>query len=302
MAFQQGDCGLKVIGSGPEAGATTLRENGFVPEAFSNKLRTTEFVLRGGFLSEPVVLTNLELIGGKAFFRFSHKHTHLCKFLTGRKEYLHPLANTYLGELLAHLRDERLLSLACAAPVDDEVVIDDLGLDDGPPASATSSSEATSDKRLRGLGKRAALRQHPTVEIQFPVSGSTVVPMLIATHAKCSGAASFEATPRNCKALFDWIRLETPAREQRDEAEQRPRAKALHEPIDTEQGRQYYRADKQVFFVKAHLGDKEYRTRVSVPKSNGDRFGAGPAKRHRKRAAAAESNCSSSSQQRRSLG
>ena len=286
---------MKVNGSGPAAGSG-LEACGFVPEAFSNKLRTTEFVWRGGCLTEPVVQTDLELIAGKAFCRFSHKHTHLVKFLTGRSAYLYPLANSYLGELLAHLRDERLLSLACAAPVDDEVVVDDLGLDDEPPASATSSSEATSDKRLRGLGKRAALRQHPTVEIQFPVHGSSTVPMLIATHAKCSGAASFEATPRNFKALFDWIRLETPAREQRDEAEQRrPRAKALHEPIDTEQGRQYYRADKQVFFVKELLGDKEYKTYVSVPKSKGDRFGAGPAKRHRKRAAAAESNCSSSS-------
>ena len=297
MVFQQGACGLKENGSGPAAGSG-LEAFGFVPEvpkAFSNELRTTEFVLRGGFLPEPVVLTNLELIGGKAFFRYNHKHTHLCKFLTGRNAYLHPLANTYLGELLAQLRDERLLSMACAAPVEDEVVLDDLGLDDGPPVSATSSSESTSAKRLRGLGKRDALRQHPTVEIKFPVSGSDVVPMLIATHAKCSGAASFEATPRNFKALFDWIRLETPAREQRDEAEQRrPRAKAQHDPIVTEQGRQYYRADKQVFFVKEFLGDKEYRTHVSVPKSKGDRLGAGPAKRPRKKAAAAESNCSSS--------
>ena len=183
-------------------------------------------------------------------FRFSHKDTHLCKFLTGRNAYLFPLANSYLAELLAQLRDERLLSLACAALVEDEVVLDDLGLDDGPPVSATSSSESTSAKRLRGLGKRDAIRQHPTVEIQFPVSGSDVVPMLIATHAKCSGAASFEATPRNFKALFDWIRLETPAREQRDEAERmRPRAKALHEPVASGQGRQYYRADKKVFFV-----------------------------------------------------
>ena len=133
MVFQQGACG-------PSAGSG-LEACGFVPEAFSNKLRQTEFILRGGDLPEPVVLTDLELIGGKAFFRFSHKDTHLCKFLTGRNAYLHPLANTYLGELLAQLRDERLLSLACAALVEDEVVIDDLGLDDGPPASATSSSE-----------------------------------------------------------------------------------------------------------------------------------------------------------------
>ena len=120
--------------------------------------------------------------------------------------------------------------------------------------------------------------------------------MLIATHAKCSGAASFEATPRNFKALFEWTRLETPAREQRDEAERmRPRAKALHEPVASGQGRQYYRADKKVFFVKKLLGDKEYKTHVSVPKSKKARLGAGPAKRPRKKAAAAESNCSSSS-------
>ena len=218
------------------------------------------------------------------------------KFLTGRNAYLFPLANSYLAELLAQLRDERLLSLACAALVDDEVVVDDLGLDDGPPASATSSSEATSVKRLRGLGKRAALRQYPTVEIQLPVDGTSKVPMLIATHAKCSGAASFEATPRTFKALFDWIRLETPAREQRDEAEQRrPRAKTLHDPVATGQGRQYYRADKKVFFVKKLLGDKEYKTHVAVPNSKKDRLGAGPAKRPRKKAAAAGSNCSSSS-------
>lgn len=289
MVFQQSACG-PAAGSGLEA-------CGFVPEAFSNKLRATEFVLRGGLLPEPVVLTNLELIGGKPFFRFSHKNTHLCKFLTGRNAYLSPLANTYLGETLAQLRDERLLSLACAAPVEEDVVLDDLGLDDEPPASTTSGSESTSGKRLRGLGKRAALLQHPTVDIQFPV-GSTMVPMLIATHAKCSGAASFEATPRNFKALFDWIRLETPAREQRDEAEQRrPRAKAPHEPIALEQGqgRQYYRSDKKVFFVKELIGHKEYKTHVSVPKSREDRLGAGPAKRPRKKAAAVESNCSSSS-------
>ena len=143
--------------------------------------------------------------------------------MTGRKVYEHPLANTTLGEVLAHLRDERLLSLAvsaCAAPVLDEVVIDDLGLDDGPQASATSSSDASSVGRLRGEGKRAALRQHPIVDIQCPVDSSTAVPMLVATQAKWQGAASFEATPLNFKALFDWFRLETPAREQRDNAEQ----------------------------------------------------------------------------------
>ena len=71
--FQQDGFGLKVNGSGPEAGGPTPHENGFGPEAFSNKLLPTEFVLRGGLLSEPVLLTNLGVIGGKAFFRFSHQ-------------------------------------------------------------------------------------------------------------------------------------------------------------------------------------------------------------------------------------
>ena len=275
-------------------------ENGFgqdPSDPFSNELLPTEFVLRGGYLSGPVVLTNLDLIGGKALFRYSHTNAHLIGLLTGRKQYQHPLANTCLGELLAHLRDERLLSLAAsggAAPVPDEVVIDDLGLDEGPPASATSSSEASSGKRLRGLGKRAALRQHPTVEIQFPVDGSSTVPMLIATNAKWQGAPSFEATPRNFKALFDWFRLETPAREQRDRVE-RDRPRAQHAPISKADGRQYFRKDKQCFFVKAHVERQLYKTFVSVPKSKNARLGAVPAKRHRKKASAAESNCSSSS-------
>ena len=82
--------------------------------------------------------------------------------------------------------------------------------------------------------------------------------------------------------------------EQRDNAErQRPRAQ--HAPISKANGRQYYRKDKQCFFVKARGVGSKYKTFVSVPQSQNDRLGAVSAKRHRKKASAAESTCSSSS-------
>ena len=97
-------------------------------------LDASEMVVRGGWLSEPTLFSNLIVgsDGKKRFVRLRKSHEGLCRFLTGRGSRTSPLASTTVFETLRARRDEKLQALAAACF-------------DGPKASEAGGEEAEED-------------------------------------------------------------------------------------------------------------------------------------------------------------
>jgi hypothetical protein len=104
-------------------------------------LESTEMVLRGGYLKNPVVLKGLTDMDGRVFVPLRKMCPMLSDFLTESPCFKRPLANTTVFENLMKLRNAKVRMLKrdiqlSGADVADEVsdraegALDDLGLDD----------------------------------------------------------------------------------------------------------------------------------------------------------------------------
>lgn len=170
-----------------------------------------ELVLRGGFLSHPVIVNNVKFIGEKPFLRLWKGHPAMCKFFTGRPTCKRPLANSSVFESLQKVRNLKFQELVRIArdsnteqaPIEPFDLADQLGLDaEAPKASPTKSRRAVSALRLL-----PQLPAFAAVSYEHPPDGWE--PLLLMEAA--SKAPAIEATPENLQMLFNLINAELSA-------------------------------------------------------------------------------------------
>ena len=284
-------------------------------ELFTDELGPQEFLLRGGCLKQPILCTDLEIAGGRKFFKLSVRDSTLRMFLKGQVKRQRSLALERLVDFLAGLRDqkqEEWIKVATAQGVPEDAVLDALqpsspSSGDASVSSDRGSSAQTPDRlsaatraadRLSAARKGALLSQFPVVCVAFPF-GDEVLEMLVQTVRSKAEAPACEATPDNFRAFFCWYNIE--AAKQVDDALD-PKPSAIHEPEHHPEGRQYYRKDRACFYVKRSTPQDLDFNLTFVTKA------AGPRGRPRKKACAATGSSSdaladdsrSSSQQRTS--
>ena len=231
---------------------------------FDTRLQPGEIILRDGGLSQPAILTGCKRFAGTCFCKFQpRKNDLLSKFLTGRALRHSPLAHSTLGKVLAALREaqtDKIVNSSKPQPEETDVV-DDLGLDS---TDSGTSEGGRSRKKADRLERLAVLLQHPLVTIDFPV-GDGALQMRVLTVQSANEAVSFEALPQNFAALYQWCVGEAPLRKTRELAKKAAKASAKPKAKQAlaHGGRQYFRKDKQVEYVKFRLGAGRFRTEVA---------------------------------------
>ena len=214
-------------------------------------LEAGEFILRGGCLKKPLLLTRHDF-QAKDELQFCKldvvQNPFLALYLSGLpfSRRPPPLAHSQLSPTLARLRDEAMCQLMLPAEPVVEETVETLRLStpsEGSPLDQGVGQKAT----LRGralLQRRAVLARHPFVSVDFRV-GDEMFPMRLMVDATTANP-SFEVSSDNFRRLFDWFQLESPERQQREQA-------ASKDPKPSPVAREnkvYFRKDKGVFFRK----------------------------------------------------
>ena len=170
----------------------------------------TELVLRGGYLKEPVVVSDLLVFEGLQYVTLYKVAPVLNKFLAGLASCKRPLAKSLLFETLAAKRNElieekkRSVQAGGMAAIfgDTTDLAAGLGLDDGasePPSAKKARRRHVPVKRVIEL-----LPETAVVTLERP--GQTwEVRMLLESRTK---APSVEATAENFAAMFEWVQAE----------------------------------------------------------------------------------------------
>ena len=213
-------------------------------------LETGEFILRGGRLEKPLLLTgrDLEAKNGLQFCKLDLLNPFLALFLSGLPFSKHPLAHSQLRPMLSRLRDEKireLLGCPAAEAQDDEA--DTLALNTPSPVASPRLTlhKRSSQSARQTLKKRAVLARHAFVVVEFEV-GDQKFPLRLMVDI-ASANPSFEVSSVNFQRLFDWFELETPERLQRAlEAASAPKPERV-----ARSNQVYYRKDRQEFFRKS---------------------------------------------------
>ena len=215
--------------------------------SFATHLQEGEFILRGGCLEKPLLLTAQDFVskGGVQFCKLDCKlNAFLALYLSGVPWTKRPLAHSQLQPMLSRFRDEKLRELSNPA-----AVMQDDGV---PPLALETESEASSpvpgDQKRPSQSRRAVLQKHalfartPFVVVDLQVGDQQFPLRLMVDVARAN--PSFEVSSVNFQRLFDWFRLETPGRLQRElEAASAPKPER-----QARTDRVYYRKDKKVFF------------------------------------------------------
>lgn len=183
-------------------------------------LLPSEIVVRGGGLSQPVIVENVRVIQGRQFVSLKASSSWLCRFLSGQGTSSRPLVKTNSLDRLAALRNARFSELLNEAAKDVSPPADDdlsgkLGLDDddndhaGDQAGAAEGS--SQEQKHPGKQKSPAKPPRKTMMAQMPpwaevkvVAGDFEwVPILVMEGA--TKAPSMEATAANFRNLYQFV-------------------------------------------------------------------------------------------------
>ena len=221
---------------------------------FADELGQQEVVLRGGCLKHAVLLTKLEEVAGRKFFKLINNSNTLRMFFTG-KHNSGAVTQRRLVDFVKSLRDDAMQqALAVPDDADSEEPIDSLGTDEADSSSATP---AGGNRRESRLLQKSMLAQFPVVTVKFPLGEETMEMRVKAVRSKAE-APSCEATAANFRALFCWFRQ---AAESEDETSPEGKPFAAHAPEDHPDGRQYFRKDRACFYVKRPKPDDSESSR-----------------------------------------
>ena len=223
---------------------------------FADELGQQEAVLRGGCLKHAVLLTKLEEVAGRKYFKLINNSNTLRMFFTG-KHNSGAVTQRRLVDFVKSLRDDAMQQ-AFADPGDDDSdePIDSLGTDEADSSSATRAGGNRRRREARLLLK-TMLAQFPVVTVKFPLGEETVEMRVKAVRSKAE-APSCEATAANFRALFCWYRQ---AAESEHETSPEGKPFAAHAPEDHPDGRQYFRKDRACFYVKRPKPDDSESSR-----------------------------------------
>ena len=222
---------------------------------FADELGQQEVVLRGGCLKHPVLLTKLEEVAARKYFKLNRNSNTLRMFFTGNVSNSGAVTQRRLVDLVKSLRDDAMQ--ACGAVPDDAVAeepVDSLGTDEADSSSATP---AGGNRRESRLLQKSMLAQFPVVTVKFPLGEETMEMRVKAVRSKAE-APSCEATAANFRALFCWYRQ---AAESEHETSPEGKPFAAHAPEDHPDGRQYFRKDRACFYVKRPKPDDSESSR-----------------------------------------
>jgi hypothetical protein len=170
-------------------------------------LLPSEIVLRGGGLKKPTVLTDIEVVDSRPFFRLRKSDPVLSAFLGAGAPCRRAMAKTNVVEALCEARCHQQAQLNKALLEGNEGAeaqggpavqpqFDDLDLD-GPPSPGKPSPK-------RSKKKQALVRQLPrtlVLEMEMP-DGQPWRPVVLLEAA--NKAPCIEATAANFHALFHW--------------------------------------------------------------------------------------------------
>ena len=235
-------------------------------------LDASEMVVRGGRLSQPQLFFNL-IVGsvGKRFVRLKKSHEGLCRFLTGRGSWSHPLVDTTVFETLRARRDEHLEALAASCfggpgasasgvEENEEDPMAMLGIDEPEAFEAVEKGPPRSIKRMR---KGVAL-QHLSATISVGFEPGCEFLVLSETG---SSVPAIELTASSLWNLYRLVNADL-------EAVAKPPcgAKASRKPRGPKGKREYWDGKKQRWVQKLLEANKKYRvlTRRGTPCGDGD--------------------------------
>lgn len=223
-------------------------------EAFTNSLSSNEQVLRGGFLKEPHLFTNLVAVQGRPYIKVCSNNLKLRMFFSGQSE-KRSWVQRRLAVCLAALRDQKQDELFMDTPqaLEEDVAMDSLG----DEVSSDSPPCAPSTKQPSPEIKKARRKQNPAVKVALRF-GDESVDMRILTVVTKSEQPSVEASIENFRAMFCWCQIE--ATKQEDVASPpRPTAARAPRSPPNKDGRDYFRKDRNCYYTmhsRKHGGNK----------------------------------------------
>ncbi len=224
--------------------------------------RPTEAVLRGGHLSQPVLLQGLITRGGAAYLPLWKTHPQLNMFLTRTSSCRRPLAHAaFMRDISAErdrVQDEFKRSwMEGEQDASGEDPVDKLfgGEQD---ASGESKPKAGRRTKKRGPPLTAIFPETFTLHLQRE-SGAPWTPRILADSK--TKAVSMECNVDSLVALF-----EKAAAEAQDASSEKPRrGKAAKEPQDINGGRYYYMKTREKWIRKTYIkktpGGRPYSTK-----------------------------------------
>ena len=218
-------------------------------ETFATSLRIDEFLLRGGYLDEPRLFTNIQTKDKRPFIPLCTKNRNLRMFFSGQSTKCSVLLHR-LSEFIAELRDEHTdrWSKPAASPESDQAV-KALGCDN----SEAHRPRAFETARKKARIKKALVMQRPIITVPFHF-GSELVDIQVLTVRTKNATPAVEASAANFRAMFCWCRLEeantlgvTPSHTR--SLIPPPRQGLLH--------KEYFRSDRKCWIKKRSTPDQK---------------------------------------------
>ena len=226
---------------------------------FSDQLKNNEFLLRGGLLKSPLVITNLDRVQNRLFCKMCQRKKELRKFFSGQGV-KSSLFQFRVADFLAMFLDDQQDAWGMVATNDDspqDAVQDGLGRD----ISDDSTPRAPIKQKFSPQRKKALLKMRPIVIVKFPFREETKRIDVRTVKTKAEQPA-FEATFANFRALFCWCQIQVA------KAQGAPRPTppvATHAPRKSAEGSEYYRKQRMCFYLLKNAGSSSPRTRVVRP-------------------------------------
>ncbi len=218
-------------------------------DTFATSLRIDEFLLRGGYLDEPRLFTNLQTKDKRPFIRLCTKNRKLRMFFSGQSKKCSVLLHR-LGEFIAELRDEHTdrWNKPAGSPESDPVE-KVLGCDN----SEAHRPRAFVTARKKARMKTALLMQRPIITVPF-YFGCEVVDIQVLTVRSKNATPVVEASAANFRAMFCWCRIEEAA----TLGVTPPRTRSLIPP--PREGllhKEYFRSDRKCWIKKRSKADQK---------------------------------------------
>ena len=227
-------------------------------EEFTNDLKPSEQLLRGGYLKEPHLFTNLEMIQNRPYIKVCSGNLTLRMFLIGQVA-SRSLLQRRLACRLTQLRNSEQDSFFAEGPKENQ---DDASLEAlGVEVTRDSTPRAPDNKPLSPERKNALRKQYPVITVEFPF-GNESVTMRVKTVWTKQEQPTIEASVSNFRALFCWCRIEAISCEG---APPPSIPAALSQPRGEPGDREYFRKDRMCYYtMRSGANRKKYGQRTEV--------------------------------------